>query len=289
MVDHEDEANRSGPSERGDSGAAAKTATRGSFIVFERFPFEMSEPVRQLSRFLSGFRGLFMPLGLLALIALGVHAAADVVDDALLRWVEGADAWLDTVLARSELTAAWVNLIESRERTVLARGVALGWELLVDVFLGVPAFSYGEQAAPGLRFSLKAPETWVVLLRRLAARPTPMRVLRPLATAVFVVGGAYTVSRLVEATLFLGLVPDVAAVDVAQVLARIGGVVSLVVVVWSLGWRAVLRALEHADEVCEAQMTWRQRLVVGTWGTVLATPLAVAMALHARPLLSVFL
>lgn len=230
-----------------------------------------------------------MPLGLLALIALGVHAAADVVDDALLRWVEGADAWLDTVLARSELTAAWVNLIESRERTVLARGVALGWELLVDVFLGVPAFSYGEQAAPGLRFSLKAPETWVVLLRRLAARPTPMRVLRPLATAVFVVGGAYTVSRLVEATLFLGLVPDVAAVDVAQVLARIGGVVSLVVVVWSLGWRAVLRALEHADEVCEAQMTWRQRLVVGTWGTVLATPLAVAMALHARPLLSVFL
>jgi hypothetical protein len=51
----------------------------------------------------------------------------------------------------------------------------------------------------------------------------------------------------------------------------------------------VLRSLQHADAACERALTARQRFFVGTWGTVLATPLAVALALEARSLLSVFL
>ena len=34
-----------------------------------------------VSRFFGAFRWAFMPLGLFALVAVGVHAAADVVDD----------------------------------------------------------------------------------------------------------------------------------------------------------------------------------------------------------------
>jgi hypothetical protein len=248
----------------------------------------MPAPIRQVSGFISAFRGLFMPLGLLALVAVGVHTAADVLDDRVLRLVEQLDAWLDGYLAQWDFTAAWVNRVDSRERTAIARGLALAWELGVDVLVALPALGYSEASEAERRFSLQR-ETWRTLFARLNQRPTPMRVLRPLVTAVFVVGGAYAVSKLVESTLFVGLVPDVAPPDVAQVVARVLGGLALLAVLASHGWRAVLRSLQHADAACERALTARQRFFAGTWGTVLATPLAVALALEARSLLSVFL
>jgi hypothetical protein len=229
-----------------------------------------------------------MPLGLLALVAVGVHAAADLVDDRVLRLVELLDAWLDGLLAEWTLTAAWVNRFDSRERVALARGLALAWELAVDAFIAVPGLGYVEVSQDERRFSL-GPQTWRSLLARLNARPTPMLLMRPAVTAVFVVGGAYAVSRLVESTLFVGLVPDVASPEVAQVVARLLGGAALLAVLFSFGWRAVLRALQHADAACERAPTSMGRLLAGTWGTGLATPLAVALALEARSLLAVFL
>ncbi len=43
-----------------------------------------------VSRALAAFRWIFMPLGLFALIAVGVHAGADVIDDVLARLGEAA-------------------------------------------------------------------------------------------------------------------------------------------------------------------------------------------------------
>ena len=54
----------------------------------------------RISSFFGYFRWLFMPLGLMALVAVGVHAAADTVDDRLLWLVQGLDAWMDGHFAR---------------------------------------------------------------------------------------------------------------------------------------------------------------------------------------------
>jgi hypothetical protein len=241
----------------------------------------------RLSRFLNAFRSVFMPLGLVALVAVGIHAAADVVDDRLLRLVEGLDAWLDGWLARADFTAAWVNRIDSRERTLIARGLALAWELSVDGFIALPLFGYAEASDVERRYAFDAP-TWNTLFTRLNQQPTPLRVLRPLLTLVFAIGGAYAVSRLVESTLFVGLVGDVAPADTAAMLARVLGGLALAVVLVSHGWRAVLRALQYADARCEAALTTRQRWLAGTVGTLVATPLAVVLAMEAESLLSVF-
>jgi len=237
----------------------------------------VTSPIRRISGFFAWFRWLFMPVGLLALIAVGVHAAADVVDDRLLVLVESLDAWLDGLLAQSERFAPWVLRVDARERTVIARVLAVAWELSVDAIIAVPALGYDED--DGVRASLKAVAT------RLNQAPTPMRVLRPLITGVFVIGGAYAVSRLVEGTLFVGLVGDVATPEVAGTVARVAGVVAIFIVLASHGWRAVLRALQHADEACEVRRLKRPWLV-GTLGTALSLPLAVALLLQARALLS---
>jgi len=244
----------------------------------------------RVSGFFGLFRWAFMPLGLFALVAVGVHAAADLVDDRVLRLVEGLDAWADGLLAQTESLAHWVNRIDSRERTIIARAVALAWELAVDGFIAAPLLGYDEASEPERRFAVRQ-ETWRTLFSRLNQKPTPMRLVRPFVTAVFVVGGAYAVSRLVESTLFVGLVGDVAPADAAQVLARVLGGLALVLVLGSHGWRAVLRALEHADARCEeaAKSSRAKPWLTGTWGSVLAFPLALALVLEARSLLSLVL
>ncbi len=237
-----------------------------------------------VSRFFGAFRWAFMPLGLFALVAVGVHAAADVVDDKLLRAVEALDVFFDGFFAEHEATAAWVNKIDSRERTLLARGLALAWELAVDAFIALPALGYDELDEKERKFSL-IKETWRTLLQRVNQQPTPMRLVRPFVTSVFVFGGAYAVSRLVESTLFVGLVGDVAPADVAAPVARILAGTAMTIVVLSHAWRAVLRSLQHADETCIAS---KHPWVAGLWGSVLSFPLALALLLEAEALLSFF-
>jgi hypothetical protein len=247
-------------------------------------------PLGKVSGFFGLFRWAFMPLGLFALVAVGVHAAADLVDDRVLRLVEGLDAWADGLLAQTESLAAWVNRIDSRERTLIARAVALAWELAVDGFIALPLLAYGEADDEVRRFAIRQ-ETWRTLFARLNQQPTPMRLVRPFVTAIFVVGGAYAVSKLVESTLFVGLVGDVAPADVAQTLARVLGGLALALVLMSHGWRAVLRALEYADARCEevAKRSRAKPWLVGLWGSALAFPLALALLLEARSLLSLVL
>ncbi len=230
-----------------------------------------------------------MPLGLAALVAAGVHAAADRVDDHLLKGLLALDAWADGWLARWDWTAAGVRLVEAREATLAARALALAWELAVDAFLALPLLGVGP-----LRL-----EAW----QRLRREPTPMRVLRPLETAVFALGGSYAVARLVEATLFQGLSGGVAPAAVASGLARGAGLCAMLLVLATHGTRAVWGALQHADQACARPGRTRRATaelprvgpalwgpwLTGAWGTALALPLALALALDARAWLAVLL
>jgi len=238
----------------------------------------------RVSGFFGVFRGAFMPLGLFALVAVGVHAAADLVDDRVLGLVDALDAWADGLLAASERTAAWVDRIGPLQRTLIARFIALGWELAVDLLVVLPQLGYSE--ADEARFAFGR-ETWRTLLGRVGRTPTPTRLVRPFVTAVFAAGGTYAVARLVESTLFVALQADVAPPDVAEVLARALGGGAMVLVLASHGWRAVLRSLEHADAACEARVKQaKSPWPVGLWGSVLSFPLAVALLLEAQNLLA---
>lgn len=240
----------------------------------------------QVSGFVSVFRGAFMPVGLFALVAVGVHAAADLVDDRLLVFIDAVDAWADGWLSRFDATAGWVDRVGPLQRTLLARLAALVWELAVDLLVVLPQLGYseGDEVTARLAFGR---QTWRERLVRLNRAPAPMRVLRPFVTAVFAGGGAYAVARLVESTLFVALQGDVAPPAIAEGLARGLGVTALLLVLVSHGWRAVLRALQHADETVEARVKLgRSPWPVGLWGTALSFPLALALLLEAQHLLA---
>ncbi|MBN8226473.1 hypothetical protein JYK02_03005 [Corallococcus macrosporus] len=258
-------------------------------------PSSSSEPsssfLTDLSRFLGAFRWAFMPLGLLALVAVGVHAAADTLDDRLLTAVDRLDSAFDAWVGQFPATASMVDWVSLETRTRLARALALGWELAADLLLALPALGYREVEAsrpvePWRPVTASASEasSWKALLRRCLRRPTPMRWVRPLATAGVVLAGACTVARLVQGTVYLSWRPlfgDVGADWAARGLA----VAALVGVSVSLGWRAVLRNLQHADAACEAagpRRAWTRGLV----GCLLVAPLGLAAAWDAAPVLS---
>jgi hypothetical protein len=244
-----------------------------------------------VSRFLGGFRWAFMPLGLLALVAVGVHSAADTLDDRLLAVVDRADAAFDALVGRYDVTAPMVEWLSLEQRTRLARMLALLWELSADLVLALPALGYRESHAPkpaeAWRTALgtePARPTWRVLWTRCLRRPTPMRWLRPLATAAVALAGACAVARLVQGTVYLSW-RDLMGDGVADGLARGLAVAALVGVLASLGWRAVLRNLQHADAACEAE-GGKGALRRGLVGCAVVVPLAVAALMDASPVLS---
>jgi len=245
-------------------------------------------PFSALSRFLGHFRWAFMPLGLLALIAVGVHAAADTLDDRLLAVVDLADAAFDRIVGQYSFTAPLVDLLSLERRTTLARALALAWELMADVVLALPALGYREEVQSPVRSPLALPrhDSWRAMLSRCLRKPTTLRWIRPLATALVAVAGACTVARLVQGSVYLSwreLLGDGGA-DVAArglALAALGGLL------WRLGWRAVLRNLQHADAASELHARGPARaFAYGLPGSALVAPLALAAALDASPLWS---
>ncbi|XXF81650.1 hypothetical protein P2318_25500 [Myxococcaceae bacterium GXIMD 01537] len=233
-----------------------------------------------------------MPLGLVALVAVGVHAAADTLDDRLLSLVDRLDSAFDALVGRSRATESLVDLVSLERRTVIARGLALTWELLADLLLALPALGYRESAAPApaaepWRALVKEPRpTWRALFLRCLRRPTTMRWARPLATAAVVLAGACAVALSVQGTAYLSW-RELFGDRAADLVARAVALGALVGILLSLGGRAVLRNLQHADASCEAHVRgWRQAFSHGLVGSALVLPLALAAVLDAAPLLS---
>ena len=248
--------------------------------------------LRRASRFLGRFRFVFMPAGLFALIAVGVHAAADTLDDRILWVVDGADAAFDAVVGAWSLTAGWVRWIDFEDRTWIARAFALVWELAADLVLAVPTLGYRERdrgpPATGFTAFVGTPaRRWREMFLDVFRRPTVLRVTRPLATAAVVIAGSCAVARMVQAALYLSTRGGIGD-SLAGPLARTVAIGILFAVLAAFGARAVLRNLQHADAIATAEpgAPWLRVFAAGTVGSAIVIPLALAALLDASPLLS---
>jgi hypothetical protein len=177
-------------------------------------------------------RWIFLPLGLCALVAVGTHAAADVVGAQVLWLVDRADAFFDAIFSRWSFTAPLVDLVGLAERTVFARGVALVWELCADFFIALPILGYDERPVDEELALFRA------LSRKTRKRPS-LRLVRPLAALATGIAGARSVARMVQGSVQLALHFSALAQLVAAAV-----LFSLLVLFVP---RAALRSLEHAD------------------------------------------
>src|SRR5438046_5354191 len=132
-------------------------------------------------------RWIFLPLGLCALVAVGAHAAADVVGDRVLWLVDRVDALFDALWSSWSFTAPLVEVVGLTQRTWFARAVALVWELAADALIAVPLLGYDE----------RDPAAEWKLAREMLQRPrSPLRLVRPAATPLPAVPGAWSGARL---------------------------------------------------------------------------------------------
>jgi hypothetical protein len=209
------------------------------------------------------FRWIFLPLGLCALVAVGAHAAADVVGDRVLWCVDRVDAFFDAIFSAWSVTAPLVELVGLGQRTFFARATALVWELIADALIAIPLLGYDERD-PRVE--------WQIARALLRKKPTPRRLVRPIATVLVAVAGSCSVARLVQGTVQLTVH--------SPVLSHLAALATLLALLVLLVPRAAFRALEHADQKGRA-------VSVGVFGTAVLAPLMLA-ALAASPLLSFF-
>ena len=276
----------------------------------------MLKLVRVTGGILGGVRWAFMPLGLFALVAVGIHAGADALDDRILVALDWADGQVDQLLAflihgvsanllgfskaavESQIFTA-CDFVGLKERESLAKALALVLELFADLVLAFPALGYSEERAPtALPHAVAVPKRVkaaglgrsLELLVNTFKDPTVLRVVLPLATLLVAVAGACTIAREVETTAFGAIRAVVTLPGIASSLSRLTGIVVLGAVFVSLGGRALGRSLEHAFKVGEADPRARPvaRRLRGWLPSTVIIPLSVAAALHGAPLLSFF-
>src|SRR5437660_11378426 len=92
------------------------------------------------ARLADRLRWFFLPLALCALVAVGVHTAADVVGEIILRMVDAADAAFDGLVSRWSLTAPLVDLVVPSQFIFFVRVLAILCELAVNAMLSPPIF-----------------------------------------------------------------------------------------------------------------------------------------------------
>lgn len=218
-------------------------------------------------------RWALLPLALCALLAVGAHAAADVLCGRLLFAIDRASTVLDELFSRWALTQPLVDLVALPQRSLIARSAAFALELWADALLALPQLAYQERPGEG--------ERALALLRKWRARPSTLRVARPIFTAAVALAGACAVARLFHASVFAAT-RDLAGTWAAGGLSRAAGLSALVGVLSLIAWRAVVQSLGHADARADRiGRGWRRALTAGLAGSALLAPVAWAAAAHA--------
>ncbi len=156
-----------------------------------------------LSHALGTQRNLIRRLGGLALLLMGVHAAADVIDDLAYVLLDGLDFYVDEAVASflAWLSAAggltpegavrgiesFASFVDLAEKDWLAIRLAFVLELVIDVLLLDLAWGTRDGASATL---LEDMQLSVVRLKRALSAIDLERLVAPVALSTFVIGGA---------------------------------------------------------------------------------------------------
>jgi hypothetical protein len=244
---------------------------------------------------LSG-RGRWAALGLFALVAIGLHAGADRLDDrvfVLLNLLDGALDALFTAVIRGvggrlglepgrveRGVVAAIEWIDLDAKVKEARRVAILVELASTLALGLPLL-FLRGGSPPLGGDRAA-------LRRALRDPTLLRLGLPIAVGLATLAGSFTLGREVfvavhDALLRLSL-PDA----IASGLARALGVLVLSGALWFLGARGVAGAVRLADARGERDLSrlvpTRRRRLRGLFVAGCALPVAALAVLEGTPI-----
>jgi len=243
---------------------------------------------------MSGLGRLLVPVGLFAVIAVGLHAGADRVDDYARLAIDALDARMDAWGAQAlswlfealevgpKRAQRWVfgfiDFVDLDARDWMARATALVVELLADLALALPLF-----------FHRHGPRTWKQKMHDVLRDPTLLLLLAPVAALLASVAGVLTICRELQVVLH-ALVEDLSGLPrLAELVASVFAGMILLLVVSRLMTRLVLGALSWADRVAEKDRSqgrpaWRRRL--RGWGlAVLVVPVTLLAVVEAVPLL----
>src|SRR5207253_10685134 len=113
-----------------------------------------------------------------------------------LSGVDHIDAAFDSLFGAWSFTSPLVDLIGISERVWMARALTLIWELAVDLILALPALGYHEKekrkfitSAIPLKGDQTAKMKLKAMFQRFKTKPTPIRLVRPFASAAVVIAG----------------------------------------------------------------------------------------------------
>ncbi|MBI5547178.1 MAG: hypothetical protein HY901_25130 [Deltaproteobacteria bacterium] len=250
----------------------------------------MFRPIARLSRLLSHLRWLYMPAGLFALLAVGIHAGAAAIHDPLLVGLDGLDGLADRAAAQAfsaiggllgaqpDTVDRWIasaaRLVDLQEREMLAGWLSVFLELGADFVLALPALGYRERQAEELARTnerqarlaelvaqkleqrhpgarpVPAQGSLQTMLRSALFDPTLLRTFLPLATAAAAVAGACRIATEMQAISFGGL-SRLLEPGLAGSIGRALALFVLGAVVVCLGLRAVLQSLWWAHRRAE--------------------------------------
>lgn len=248
---------------------------------------------RVITRVVQVLATLAHPIGMFAVLAVGIHVGSDRIDDLLFSIFSEIDGLLDSLAAfvirgvgsifsaSEDSIERWIfgaaELVDVDLKSELARWGALVVELLVDFLLAIPVFLH-ETGPLRLRMVLDA-------LHNVLRDPTVLRVTMPLTTLATAIAGAIAVSREVEVAVHARLT-DSPLLARAPAIAMGFGLVALVLIGWRVVPRLCAGAVADADRRARndrvsvlPEVTRRMR----GWKTaVFAVPVSV-LALWATP------
>ncbi|MDF1561825.1 MAG: hypothetical protein P1V51_02205 [Deltaproteobacteria bacterium] len=258
------------------------------------------------------YRRLFVPLGVLALLALGVHAAADRFDDWAFLLLDFLDRKLEEgygIMARAfmsqpeERLLAFAATVDLEMKENVARWMALGVELLVDLRLGfgaIAAFPKDElgYVLPGSRLHHRV---WAIVGRRLyelkrmgvhlgayLKQPSVEKIYLPLAVTLAALAGSLALFVAVDNALFALSRRLPAEWESWTWLSPWPAAIASLTVLWRLGIPAMLGAMARCQHVGERDWargeSLPRRLLRGIFGAVLILPLLVAGLWAGTPL-----
>lgn len=244
------------------------------------------------SRFLGRIRGFYIPLGVFAVLAVGMHAGSNRADDHLVVVYNALDAWVDDLLTAvlgwglrrfgaepstvDRATFVVVDFIDLEVKDVLARGTALVAELWADVLLAVPLLLFRRRTV-----SIKA--SWAAF----RADPNLHWGVAPLAAMAAAVSGSFLIAREVQIAMYAQLTRLPIPSEYIEIGVGVFGALALGLVGLRLGLRAVASTLTWAESRARADRatdkTALRRRLRGIWLALVALPLAMLALVEATP------